>query len=108
MRAETLAAAVGAIPHVNVLDRLDWVRGVILTHGNWTYEAQGVKALGVMVPSDSVMLFLPLAHSFAQVVKAAWLSMGFRMIFAESVDKLLGNLAETKPTVLPSVPRVFE
>ncbi|HET9452267.1 MAG TPA: long-chain fatty acid--CoA ligase [Aggregicoccus sp.] len=83
-------------------------KGVILTHGNWTYEAFGVKQAGLMTPEDAVMLFLPLAHSFAQVVKAAWLSMGFRMIFAESVDKLLGNLAETKPTVLPSVPRVFE
>ena len=51
-----------------------------------------------MEPDDSVMLFLPLAHSFAQVVKAAWLGMGFRMIFAESVDKLLANLAETQPT----------
>ena len=54
------------------------------------------------------MLFLPLAHSFAQVVKAAWLGMGFKLVFAESVDKLLANLAETRPTVLPSVPRVFE
>ena len=31
-----------------------------------------------MEPDDSVMLFLPLAHSFAQVVKAAWLGMGFQ------------------------------
>jgi long-chain acyl-CoA synthetase len=83
-------------------------KGVILSHGNWTYEAQGAKQIGLMTTTDSVMLFLPLAHSFAQVVKAAWLSLGFRMIFAESVDKLLANLAETRPTVLPSVPRVFE
>jgi long-chain acyl-CoA synthetase len=83
-------------------------KGVLLTHGNWTYEASGVKSIGVMLPTDSVMMFLPLAHSFGQVVKAAWLSMGFRMVFAESVDKLLANLAETRPTILPAVPRVFE
>jgi long-chain acyl-CoA synthetase len=41
-------------------------------------------------------------------VKAAWLSMGFKMVFAESVDKLMANLMETHPTVLPAVPRVFE
>ncbi len=83
-------------------------KGVILTHGNWAYEAEGVAKIGVMTPRDSVLLFLPLAHSFAQVVKAAWLGMGFTMVFAESVDKLLANLAETHPTILPAVPRVFE
>src|SRR5262249_62087367 len=72
------------------------------------YEADAACQISLMLPGDSVMLFLPLAHSFAQVVKAAWLGMGFRLIFAESVDKLLGNLLETKPSVLPSVPRVFE
>src|SRR5262249_28048540 len=83
-------------------------KGVVLTHGNWTYEGQTVSQVGLMLSGDSVMLFLPLAHSFAQVVKAAWLGMSFRMIFAESIEKLIGNLAETRPSILPSVPRVFE
>ncbi|MDY7224830.1 AMP-dependent synthetase/ligase [Hyalangium rubrum] len=83
-------------------------KGVILTHGNWAYQAEATRANGLMAPNDSVMLFLPLAHSFAQVVKAAWLGMSFRLIFAESVEKLLPNLVETKPSVLPAVPRVFE
>ncbi len=83
-------------------------KGVMLTQGNWTYEGQTTEKVGMMQPDDAVMLFLPLAHSFAQVVKSAWLGMGFKMVFAESIDKLLPNLAETKPTILPSVPRVFE
>ncbi len=83
-------------------------KGVILTHGNWTYEARAVSQIHLMDPDDCVMLFLPLAHSFAQVVKATWLGSGFRMIFAESIDKLMSNLVETRPTILPSVPRVFE
>jgi long-chain acyl-CoA synthetase len=83
-------------------------KGVLLTHGNWAYEATGVRAIGMMAPSDSVMMFLPLAHSFGQAVKAAWVSMGFRLVFAESTDKLLANLAETRPSILPAVPRVYE
>jgi long-chain acyl-CoA synthetase len=83
-------------------------KGVILTHGNWAYHAEAIRQMGVMEAIDSVMLFLPLAHVFAQVAKAAWLGIGFRLIFAESVDKLLPNLVETQPTVLPAVPRVFE
>ncbi|MFZ5469350.1 MAG: AMP-dependent synthetase/ligase [Myxococcota bacterium] len=83
-------------------------KGVILTQGNWAYEAGAIQQISLMRKEDAVMLFLPLAHSFAQVVKAAWLGLGFKLIFAESVDKLLPNLAETNPTILPSVPRVFE
>ncbi|WP_375766001.1 long-chain fatty acid--CoA ligase [Archangium gephyra] len=83
-------------------------KGVLLTHGNWAYEAQGLKGTALMLPNDAVMMFLPLAHSFGQVVKAGWLAMGFRMVFAESTEKLLGNLVETRPSILPAVPRVFE
>lgn len=83
-------------------------KGVMLTHGNWAYEATTCTQIGLMLVDDSVMLFLPLAHSFAQVIKAAWLGMGFKLIFAESIDKLIPNLAEAKPSILPAVPRVFE
>jgi long-chain acyl-CoA synthetase len=83
-------------------------KGVIITHGNWAYETSALRQIALMEPHDAVLLFPPLAHIFAQVIKAAWLSMGFRMIFAESVDKLMSNLVETHPTILPSVPRVFE
>jgi long-chain acyl-CoA synthetase len=83
-------------------------KGVMLSHGNWAYEAAATREAGVVLPGDAVLLFLPLAHSFAQVAKAAWLSTGLQMTFAESVEKVVANLAETKPTVLPSVPRIFE
>ncbi len=83
-------------------------KGVMLTHGNWAFEADTIRSLKVMKDDDSLMLFLPLAHSFAQVAKAAWLALGFTMIFAESVEKVVANLAETKPTIFPAVPRVFE
>jgi long-chain acyl-CoA synthetase len=83
-------------------------KGVILTHENWAYQAQAQQSAGLMEANDSVMLFLPLAHSFAQVVKAAWLGLSFRLILAESVEKLLANLMEAKPSVLPTVPRIFE
>jgi long-chain acyl-CoA synthetase len=83
-------------------------KGVQLTHGNWAYEAIASAQIGLMNSDDSVMLFLPLAHSFAQVVKTAWLSMSFRMIFSRGTDKLMADLVETSPSILPSVPRIFE
>jgi long-chain acyl-CoA synthetase len=83
-------------------------KGVMLTHGNWVFEGEGLSELRLLLPTDSVMLFLPLAHSFAQVIKTGWLAQGFRLVIAESTEKLVANLAETSPTLLPSVPRVFE
>jgi long-chain acyl-CoA synthetase len=83
-------------------------KGVILTHGNFTYEAQSVQRMGLARSGDSLLLFLPMAHVFAQAIKALWLRQGLELIFAESLDKLLANLSETRPTILPAVPRVFE
>jgi long-chain acyl-CoA synthetase len=83
-------------------------KGVMLTQANWAYEATATRGIALMEPGDSVMLFLPLAHSFAQVIKASWLGLGFRLVFAESIDKLIANLPETQPSILPAVPRVFE
>lgn len=83
-------------------------KGVMLTHGNWAYEAKVLAEIRVLLPEDSIMLFLPLAHSFAQAIKATWLGLANKVVFAESVEKLVANLGETHPTVLPSVPRVFE
>jgi long-chain acyl-CoA synthetase len=83
-------------------------KGVMLTHGNLSFEAKGLTNLQVLRSDDAVMLFLPLAHSFAQDVKAAWLGLGYRMIFAQSTETLLADIGETSPTILPAVPRIFE
>jgi len=83
-------------------------KGVMLTHGNLGYEARALTTMQVLRADDAVMLFLPLAHSFAQDVKAAWIGLGYRMIFAQSTDTLLADIGETSPTILPAVPRIFE
>jgi len=83
-------------------------KGVMLTHGNLAFEARALSTMQVLRADDAVMLFLPLAHSFAQDVKAAWVGLGYRMIFAQSTDTLLADIGETSPTILPAVPRIFE
>lgn len=83
-------------------------KGVMLTHGNWAFEALALRDGDILRPDESVMLFLPLAHSFAQLCKAGWLSAGCTLVLAESTDKVVANLAQTSPTLLPAVPRVFE
>jgi long-chain acyl-CoA synthetase len=83
-------------------------KGVVLTHGNWVYEAQAIESLKIIKPDDVILMFLPMAHSFAKVIGAAWFSTGATGAFVESLEKIMDNAAEVRPTVMPSVPRIFE
>jgi long-chain acyl-CoA synthetase len=83
-------------------------KGVVLTHGNWVYEAEAVESLRIIREDDLVLCFLPMAHSFAKVIEAVWFKVGATAAFVESLDKLVDNAAEVHPTVMPSVPRIFE
>ncbi len=83
-------------------------KGVVLTHGNWVYEAQAVQQIDLINPDDVVLCFLPMAHSFAKVIEAVWFVTGSTAAFIESLEKLTDNAAEVRPTVMPAVPRIFE
>ncbi len=83
-------------------------KGVVLTHGNWVYEATAVAEIEIINAEDVILLFLPMAHSFAKVIEAAWFSTGATAAFVESIEKVIDNASEVRPTVMPSVPRIFE
>jgi long-chain acyl-CoA synthetase len=83
-------------------------KGVMLTHGNWAYEAAAVEQIKIIGETDVILLFLPMAHSFAKVIQAAWLATGGSCAFVEAMDKIMDNASEVKPTVMPAVPRIFE
>jgi long-chain acyl-CoA synthetase len=67
-----------------------------------------IHAVFPLEPDDRSLCFLPWAHSFGQTVELHGLfSMGASIGLAEAVDKIVANLAEVRPTVFASVPRVF-
>jgi len=83
-------------------------KGVVLTHGNWVYEAVASAQIHVMEADDLLLLFLPMAHSFAKVIEAVWFQVGGTIAFVESLEKVVDNAGEVRPTTMPAVPRVFE
>jgi long-chain acyl-CoA synthetase len=83
-------------------------KGVILTHGNWVYEAYAVEECKLIADDDLVLMFLPMAHSFAKVIEAVWFSTGATCAFVESLERIIDNAGEVRPTVMPAVPRIFE
>jgi long-chain acyl-CoA synthetase len=83
-------------------------KGVMTTNDQLIFAAEVVVGTGLLTRDAAHLLWLPFAHSFAQIIKAAWLGSGLEMIYAESVDRLVDNAGETGPTVLSAVPRVYE
>jgi long-chain acyl-CoA synthetase len=83
-------------------------KGVILTHGNWVYEGHAVEEIQLIRQDDLVLMFLPMAHSFAKVIEAVWFKTGATCAFVESLEKIMDNAAEVRPMVVPAVPRIFE
>ena len=83
-------------------------KGVILTHGNLCSNVNAMHEVFPLTSMDRSLSFLPWAHSFGQTVELhALFSMGASMALCESVDKIIDNLSETQPTLLCSVPRIF-
>jgi long-chain acyl-CoA synthetase len=85
-------------------------KGCELTHGNMLFAIrQGESSLRKMLAGDdSTLLFLPLAHVFARMVQFLCLESNVKLMFSRGIDHLQEDLANTSPTFLLSVPRVFE
>ena len=82
-------------------------KGCMLTHKNLVTAALGVND-DLEDETDTALLFLPLAHSFARIVhhSAAWL--GSTVALVADVARVQEALIRTRPTILPAVPRVYE
>ena len=49
-----------------------------------------------------------MAHSFAQGHRGGLVRCGATVAFVESIEKIVDNAGEVRPTVMPAVPRIFE
>ena len=84
-------------------------KGVILTHGNFLSNVAGILAITPVGYADSALSFLPLSHVFERTVGYyTLLAVGGSIYYAKSIATLSQDLQLAKPTVLVSVPRVYE
>jgi len=83
-------------------------KGVMLSHYNiWS----NVQACLQMIPigsGDECLSMLPLSHSYERMVDYTLFQAGVIINYAESFDTVAANLGEVKPTVVLSVPRLYE
>jgi long-chain acyl-CoA synthetase len=85
-------------------------KGVMLSHGNL---ASNMVAASEVYPgpggeAEQCVCFLPLSHVFARTTCHTFLNLGIALHYVPAVEELPAALAEMKPTVMASVPLVFE
>lgn len=84
-------------------------KGVMLSHNNILQNAYGASQCESFYPTDVFLSFLPLSHMFERTVGYYLPVMaGSKIVYARSIEKLAEDLIEIKPTILVTVPRIFE
>ena len=84
-------------------------KGVLLTHRNFLSNVEAVSEMIPVKKSDVFLSFLPLSHILERMAGYYMpLFHGAAIAYAENTKELAHNLKEVKPTILISVPRIFE
>jgi long-chain acyl-CoA synthetase len=85
-------------------------KGCMITHGNFVFAVrEAVAELGdVFLEGGSTLMFLPLAHIFARVMEVGCVSEGMTIAYNSDMSNLMPELGEVRPTLVFSVPRIFE
>jgi len=85
-------------------------KGVMLTHRNIVSNVEASRQIFMEFgPSDVALSFLPLSHIFERMAGYyMMLGSGATIAYAESVEQVPANMAEVRPTVMCSVPRLYE
>ena len=84
-------------------------KGVMLSHRNILWNAETVLKIVPVYREDQFLSFLPLSHTLERTVGYYLpLMSGSTVVYARSVRELAEDLASVKPTILVSVPRIYE
>ncbi|WP_409437296.1 AMP-dependent synthetase/ligase [Mycobacterium sp. SMC-14] len=85
-------------------------KGCELTHSNLIHEVRGTQAAlpTLMVSGQRLLVFLPLAHVLARALSIAGFANKVTVGFTSDIKNLVPMFSVFKPTVVVSVPRVFE
>ncbi len=86
-------------------------KGVMLSHGGILSNCEGAQEILFSLIKNSEPTFLtwlPLSHSYEHTVQFVQISLGAKIYYAESLEKLLSNMSLAKPTIMTAVPRFYQ
>jgi len=83
-------------------------KGVMLTQDNLYSNVIATRDSLAVDTSDVALSFLPLSHIFERMGDYYLFAQGAKIAYAESIDAVPANMGEVKPTMMMSVPRLYE
>jgi long-chain acyl-CoA synthetase len=116
-----LAASTDFRAMVGSIEKSDWAsiiytsgttgepKGAILSHGNFMSNVRQCLDVYDISAADAYLSFLPLSHVFERMAGFyTMMTAGVSIAYAESIEAVAENMRELSPTVVCSVPRVYE
>ncbi len=83
-------------------------KGVMLTHGNIFHQFKAMHGQFHVGPGDRSLSFLPLSHVYERSWSFYVYQCGAENNFLANPKEILAAMAEVQPTVMVSVPRLYE
>ncbi len=83
-------------------------KGVMLTQRNFISNMLAAGEVFAMGPEDLALSFLPLSHVFERTCDHLFFYRGVAVHYVPVIERVPPALPEVRPTVLPSVPRLYE
>jgi len=84
-------------------------KGAMLTHGNLVTNVLAAESTVEMDANERALSFLPLTHIFERMAgHFLMFHIGASIYYAESVNTVAADLLEVRPTLMASVPRIYE
>jgi long-chain acyl-CoA synthetase len=83
-------------------------KGVKLSHANFVSNVVSLTEVIDFCAADSALSFLPLSHVLERTGTFFLFHVGAAIAYAESIEAVAANLVEVRPTIIISVPRLFE
>jgi long-chain acyl-CoA synthetase len=83
-------------------------KGVLLTHANIGSNVRVCRTLLDVSDTDTTLSFLPLSHVLQRMVDYVFFSVGCTIAYARDMTTVAEDLRIVRPTVVVSVPRLYE
>jgi long-chain acyl-CoA synthetase len=84
-------------------------KGCMITHRNYFEMTETINRLGNFAgPGDTLLIYLPLAHNFGRLLHLMGPYAGCTTAFVSTPLRLAKALPSVRPTVLPSVPLLWD
>ncbi len=83
-------------------------KGVMLNHQNLIENAKGSRPRLPVSEGKVALSFLPLCHVYERMLIYLYQMTGISIYYAESIETIVDDIADSKPHVFTAVPRLLE